>query len=144
MVQRTLNSDPYLTLTYDPDHDWLYADWHGQVDSEDVMTGSVNLLNALRRAQCAKVLNNNTNLSGLWADAAIWGAEELLPKLYEAGCRYFAWVYSPETYSRLSTEIIIEHTRAGIVIRTFDDLDAAGTWLDQVQPAPQFEAHTQA
>ena len=144
MVQRTLNSDPYLTITYDADHEWLYADWHGQVDSEDVMTGAVNLWNALRKEQCIKVLNDNTRLSGIWADAAIWGAEELLPRLSEAGCRYFAWVYSSEVYSRLSAEIIIEHTRAGIVIRTFDDFATAGNWLDQMQPAPRVRVRTQA
>ena len=144
MVPRTLNSDRYLTITSDADHEWLYADWHGQVDSEDVMTGAVNLLNALQKEQCTKVLNNNTKLAGIWADAAIWGAEELLPQLYKAGCRYFAWVYSPEVYSRLSAEIIIEHTTAGIMLRTFEDLKTAGDWLDQMQPAQQVESGTEA
>ncbi|TGE16791.1 hypothetical protein [Hymenobacter elongatus] len=132
MVQRILNSDIYLSISYDAVHGWLYADWHGQVDSEDVMTGALKVLNELRRERCTKVLNNNSKLAGVWADAAIWGGEELLPKLYTAGCRHLAWVYSPEAYSRLSAALIVERSPAGIVLKTFDDLTAARTWLQQV------------
>ena len=129
MSRFDLNSDSYLTVSYDVTQRWLYADWHGHVDSEDVMTGALKMLSLLRREQCTKVLNNNARLVGIWADAAIWGADELLPQLYDAGCRRFAWVYSPESYSRLSAELIVERTTAGIILKTFDDLATAQSWL---------------
>lgn len=132
MPQRILSSEVFLTVSSDTDNNWLYADWHGQVNSEDVMTGSLLLLDLMRKSECNKLLNNNTNLSGIWADAAIWGAEEILPQLYQAGCRYMAWVYSPETYSRLSTKLVLEHATAAIVLETFDDLSTACEWLGKV------------
>jgi len=136
MPSRTLNSDLFLTLSHDADNLWLYADWHGLVNSEDVMTGSLRILDAFRRERCSKLLNDNTNLSGMWADAAIWGAHEILPQFYQVGCRHIAWVHSSEIYSRLSTSLIVDDTTAGIVLKPFDDLLAARNWLSQVgQPA---------
>ena len=77
------------------------------------------------------MLNDNTRITGLWADAAKWGSDVFFPQLHEAGCRYFSWVYSPERYSQLSAELAVQHTTAGIIIMTFHDLTTAAEWLQQ-------------
>ena len=132
MSQRVLYDVPFLTISYDYTHDWLYADWHGQLDDEVVVTGALKLLELLKLERCSKVLNDNTHIKGIWADAAQWGAQEFLPQLYEAGCRFFAWVYSADTYSKLSAELAVERTNSGIVIMTFQDVETAAGWLGQM------------
>lgn len=132
MAQRVLYDVSTLTISYDYGHEWLYLDWHGQLDDECVMAGALKLLELLKLERCTKVLNDNTHISGIWADAAKWGAEDFLPMLHDAGCRHFGWVYPSDIYSKLSAELVMEHTKAGIIIMTFQDLETAVAWLDQM------------
>ncbi|WP_303311254.1 hypothetical protein [Hymenobacter sp. BT730] len=129
MAQRILYDVPSLTIAYDYTDEWLYLDWQGNLTDEEVMKGALKLLELLRQERCTKVLNDNTHLTGLWADAARWGGEVFFPQLQEAGCRYFAWVHSPERYSQLSAQLAIQHTAAGIVFLTFQSLPTAAEWL---------------
>lgn len=135
MAQRTLYDSPTLTIGFDYLNDWLHLDWHGNLNDDVVMEGALKLLELLKQERCSKVLNDNTNVTGLWADAAKWGSDVFFPQLYEAGCRYFSWVYSAERYSQLSAELAVQQTRAGITFMTFRDLQTAIEWLKHVQPA---------
>ena len=132
MALRTLYEVPTLTISYDYSHEWLYLDWHGTLDDESVMAGALQLLELLKQENCSKVLNDNTRITGLWADAAKWGSDIFFPMLHEAGCRYFSWVYSQERYSQLSAQLAVQHTTAGITIMTFQNLDTASEWLQQM------------
>jgi hypothetical protein len=129
MADRILYDVPTLTISYDYSNDWLYLNWHGNLDDDSVMQGALKLLELLRQERCVKVLNDNTNITGLWADAAKWGSDVFFPMLYEAGCRYFSWVYSPERFSQLSAELAVEQTSAGIIFMSFRDLGTASQWL---------------
>ncbi|ALW84117.1 hypothetical protein AUC43_02790 [Hymenobacter sedentarius] len=132
MAQRILYDVPTLTIAYDYTDDWLYLDWHGNLDNETVMSGALKLLELLKQERCTKVLNDNTRTTGLWDDAAMWGGEVFFPQLYEAGCRHFAWVFSRERFSQLSAELAVQRTLSGIGIMTFHDLPTAAEWLRHV------------
>lgn len=129
MANRTLYDTSTLTISYDYADDWLYLDWHGKLDDETVMAGALKLLELLQQERCTKVLNDNTRITGLWADAAKWGSDVFFPQLHAAGCRYFSWVHSPERYSQLSAELAVEQTTAGIIFMSFRDLATAAEWL---------------
>ncbi len=129
MAQRILYDAPTLTISYNYDEEWLYLDWHGNLDDETVMAGALKVLELLQQERCAKVLNDNTRVSGLWADAAKWGSDVFFPQLHAAGCRYFSWVYSAERYSQLSAELALQQTTAGIIFMPFRELATAAAWL---------------
>jgi hypothetical protein len=129
MAQRILYDVPTLTITYNYIDEWLYLDWHGKLDDDAVMIGAHKVLELLQQERCTKVLNDNTRISGLWADAAQWGSDVFFPQLYAAGCRYFSWVHSPERYSQLSAELAVQQTSAGIIFMAFSDLTTAAEWL---------------
>jgi hypothetical protein len=129
MAHRILYDSPTLTITYNYVDDWLYLDWHGKLDDDSIIAGALKLLELLQQERCTKVLNDNTHVTGLWADAARWGSNVFFPQLYTAGCRYFSWVHSPERYSQLSAELAVEQTSAGIIFMTFRDLATASEWL---------------
>jgi hypothetical protein len=129
MAHRILYDVPTLTISYDYVDDWLYLDWHGNLDDDTVMAGALKVLELLQQERCAKVLNDNAGITGLWADAAKWGSDVFFPQLHDAGCRYFSWVYSPERYSQLSAELAVQQTAAGIIFMTFRDLATAAEWL---------------
>ena len=64
---------------------------------------------------------------------AEWGGTEWFPAMTAAGLQYFAWVYSPNLYSRLSTDLTLQFTTGNAVVATFDDLTTAQAWLTQMQ-----------
>ena len=68
----------------------------------------------------------------LWGNAAEWGGREWFPAITAAGLQYFAWVYSLDLYSRLSTELTLQFTVGNPVVATFDDIATAKAWLKQM------------
>ncbi|MCB2376367.1 hypothetical protein LGH70_02155 [Hymenobacter sp. BT635] len=132
MGQRLLYETPKISIRYDEASQWLHVEWVGDQDYDSVRSGATKMLEYLEAEQCSKVLNDNTLVTSMWADAAEWGGKEWFPAMRAAGCAYFAWVYSPNVYSRLSTDLTLQYTAAGIVILTFDDITTAQLWLQQV------------
>ncbi|GAB3834816.1 hypothetical protein GCM10028895_55410 [Pontibacter rugosus] len=57
------------------------------------------------------------------------GGHGLVPP--DAGRRLqaFAWVYSPNLYSKLSTDQTLLHGSGGVIATTFDNSDTAMAWL---------------
>ena len=68
----------------------------------------------------------------MWSEAAEWGGRVWFPVMEAAGLEYFAWVYSPNVYSRLSTDLTLQFAPAGSVVATFDDRATAQAWLAQM------------
>ncbi|GAC1380699.1 MAG: hypothetical protein NVS3B25_30330 [Hymenobacter sp.] len=132
MALQTLLEEPHITIAYDHLNEWLYADWHGDQDLASVQGGALEMLRLLRLQRCRKVLNDNTRVTSMWSEAAEWGGKEWFPAMEEAGLQYFAWVYSTNLYSRLSTDLTLQFTVGNPVVATFDDLDTAKAWLKQL------------
>lgn len=128
MALRFLHRDAVIQIAYDDANHWLYADWQADQDSFSVQAGALKMLDLLRQEKGYKVLNDNRRVQTTWADAAEWGGRVWFPLMAEAGLRYFAWVYSPNVYSRLSTDLTLQHTTMPVV-RAFDNLDGAQDWL---------------
>ncbi len=121
---------PSIAISFDSIEKWLYAEWKGPQDVRSVQWGALEMLRLLEQEQCAKVLNDNRLVTTIWADAAEWGGKVWFPQMTDAGLRYFAWVYSPNAYSRLSTDLTLAHTTGELPhVATFDNLEAAADWL---------------
>ena len=132
MALQILLEEPNITIAYDHLNEWLYADWHGDQDLASVQHGALEMLRLMQQQRCHKVLNDNTRVTSMWSEAAEWGGTEWFPAMTAAGLQYFAWVYSPNLYSRLSTDLTLQFTTGSPVVATFDDIDTARAWLAQM------------
>ncbi|MCI1187758.1 hypothetical protein MON38_10030 [Hymenobacter sp. DH14] len=132
MSLQLLLHEPHIAISYDHLQEWLYADWQGEQNLASVQQGAHAMLQLLGQQRCHKVLNDNRHVTGMWSEAAEWAGNEWFPAMMAAGLRYFAWVYSPNVYSRLSTDLTLQFTRGNAVIATFDDVETARAWLAQV------------
>ena len=132
MALQTLLEAPHITIACDHHNEWLYADWRGEQNLASVQHGAGEMLRLLTEQRCHKVLNDNTRVTSMWSEAAEWGGKEWFPAMTAAGLHYFAWVYSPNLYSRLSTDLTLQFTTANPVVATFDDLETAKAWLKQM------------
>ena len=132
MSLQLLFDEAHLAISYDHGHEWLYANWQGAQTLSSVQQGGRELLRLLSQQRCHKILNDNRHVAGLWSEAAEWAGRDWFPAMMEAGLRYFAWVYSPNVYSRLSTDLTLQFTRGNAIVATFDDIDTAQAWLAQM------------
>ena len=132
MSLQLLLTEPHIAISYDHQNEWLYVNWQGDQGLVSVQQGGHDILRLLTQQRCQKVLNDNRNVTSMWSEAAEWAGRDWFPTMMEAGLRYFAWVYSPNIYSRLSTDLTLQFTHGNAVIATFDDIDAARAWLARV------------
>jgi hypothetical protein len=132
MSLQTLLETTHLTIKYDHLNEWLHADWHGDQDLKSVQDGALEMLRLLQLQRCHKVLNDNTRVTSMWSEAAEWGGTEWFPAMTAAGLQYFAWIYSTNVYSRLSTDLTLQFTVGNPVVATFDDIETARAWLKQM------------
>jgi hypothetical protein len=131
MALRLLHEDSSLSISYDYLNDWLYVDWQPMQDLHSVQQGCLKMLELLKSERCHKVLNDNRRVETIWAEAAEWGGKVWFPAMADGGCEYFAWIYSPNLYSRLSTDRTMEYTIRPVVV-AFDSIDTATVWLQQM------------
>ena len=129
MTGKVLASEPHITISYDVLEDILHIDWTGKQTRESVMDGCEKMLHYLTKHHCSRVLNDNTNFRGMWDEASEWGAANWFPRMHKAGCRLFAWVYSPDVYSKLSKDKTLSYDIKGILVTTFESKDTALAWL---------------
>ena len=93
------------------------------------MTGCEKILEALPMFRCSKVLNDNSNVVGIWTPSAAWVAEDWFPRMLIAGLKKFAWIYSPSAFSQISTNEVLRLLKGNKVIKTFDNVPAGMQWL---------------
>ena len=127
-----LLESPTLCIYYDTVFDWIYMDWIGQQTVESVKEGCEKLLTFIVSERCPKVMNDNTRVTNIWSDAAIWVANDFFPRAEKAGLQYLAWIYSPDQFSRLSADEVLVRQSVNIIIVPFNNFEEAKNWLTTV------------
>lgn len=125
----TLHRQDNILIEFDHEEGWLYVNWCGYQNYDTVMEGCEKVLELLLQIGCTKVLNDNTNVEGIWSGASKWMGQDWLVRMQAAGLKCFAWVYSPSAFSRLSADKTLRYTEDLSFIKTFDDIEAASDWL---------------
>ncbi|GAA4389008.1 hypothetical protein GCM10027048_32330 [Hymenobacter coalescens] len=130
---RGLHSNQFVSISYDLANDWLYVDWKAEQTEQPVRDNCLVLLELVKRHLVRRVLNDNRQVQTMWAAAAEWGGTVWFPALADAGVDYFAWIYSPHLYSRLSTDQTLAYTQRPVVL-TFEEYETAQRWLQAMSP----------
>jgi hypothetical protein len=122
-----------VCIYHDFVEDWIYVDWIGEQTLDSIKTGCEKLLYFLVKERCHKLLNDNTRVTNIWSDAAEWIATDFAPRAAQAGLNFCAWVYSPDHFSRLSTDEVLEQQHTEIITIPFENLEVAKDWLRSVK-----------
>ncbi|MBC5994452.1 hypothetical protein [Pontibacter cellulosilyticus] len=134
MQNKTLVVEPHITIGFNSLNHIIYVDWTGDQTKESVQDGCEKMLDLLKQYHCTKVLNDNTNVTSIWLEAAWWVAVDWFPRMYEAGCRLFAWVESPHQLGKLSIEETLKFEITGVIALTFQNKQLAEEWLLKYDP----------
>ena len=127
-------TEDFITIDYDQQQHWLYADWIGYQTEGSVMAGCEKMLEALVQFKVTRILNDNTRVLGIWTPAAVWVGADWFPRMKAAGLKHFAWVYSPSILSQVSTNESIKSTPLPDIINTFYNIEEAREWLKAINP----------
>lgn len=125
---KLLYSSPSLSISFDPDHEWLYVEWKGSHDAASARTGGELVLQYAQRYPCAKMLNDNSQVTSSWDSGARWVGDYYYRTLAETGMRFVAWVCPPHWSARKSMDTAMQFVTRPMVI-LFDDLASAYSWL---------------
>lgn len=139
MVLHPLLETSCLTIWHDSTNQWLYVEWTGDQSLETIQECCQYALAHLPLGQYTKILNDSTQATGNWAEAAQWLGKELFPQLATLGLVHMAWIYAADFNSRFAIDSTLR-CATGLSIVTFDDMDAACAWLQQVDKGPKFPA----
>ncbi len=123
---------PHLTIEYDEVNEWIYVNWIGDQTVATAKDGCEKIVKAVMQKRCTKVLNDNSDVNNDWIEVAEWLAKNWFPRLYIAGCFYFAWVYSPSLECRLSIEETLRFLNVPTKTLIFEDQEIAGNWLNDM------------
>ncbi|OGX83043.1 hypothetical protein BEN48_04635 [Hymenobacter glacialis] len=110
-------------------------DWRGEYDQDATHAACLLMLQALQNRPCAKILNDNSNITRTTMKLTAWGAQ-WLEEMHNAGLEYIAWVLPSSLLARQAVETATHYLQAPQV-GTFDDVASAYVWLQQQQPVPQ-------
>ena len=127
-----LDRDPYYSIYYDSDESWLHVDWTGYqtLASESVQRGCERMLVRMVEHKAFRILNDNTNVAGVWNLPPKWLAEDWFPRMYRAGLERFAWIYSPHRASQVTVNATLSHMDAdSLNTKVFYDIEEARKWL---------------
>jgi PAS domain S-box-containing protein len=126
----TVYQNPTLEINYDEQRDCLLVNWIGFQNRNTVKDGCNRILNMMTAHNCRRIFNDNSNVLGGWMEACDWIVNKWLPVAQHRGLQYLAWVYSPSTFSKLSTIYALGKFKGDIKSKAFDDLESALKWLD--------------
>ncbi len=118
-----------VTLSYNLNQNWIYADWIGVHSLVSIQKGMGVLLEWFQETGAPKYLSDNSNLVGGWDTANDWLAEEWTPRAVDAGMRYVAHVLAPGFYGKLSMEALQPRLVDKVTIRLFEFKADAEEWL---------------
>jgi hypothetical protein len=131
MRHRLIFKNDTIKIEYNIVSDFIVANWTGSQTEKSIEMGYNRILEAIRTHLCIGLLDNHTQVSGLWSGAAEWLAGEWVPQARKAGLKYIAAVYSPHIFSKLSTEKAIRLINSPNCLG-FDTMTAAEDWLERV------------
>jgi PAS domain S-box-containing protein len=133
---KTFYKDSQVDIWYDPENEWIEANWQDFQNIESIKHGCLEMLNLFEKNSCAKVLNDSSHVLGNWTEASEWAEKIWLPAMQKAGLRFFAWVNSENTFSKLAATKIADYVNGHIQMKIFDSKDEALTWLQNQEAFP--------
>ncbi|TCD11016.1 PAS domain S-box protein [Pedobacter frigidisoli] len=123
----------HITIKQDNDNKCLEVDWTGFQTIDTVKEGGSKMIQMLKASGFKNVMNDNTNVIGSWSEASDWAGQEWFPMMEKAGLKYFAWVYSPSAFSRLSAEKAVDVKVGNTIVHFFTEAETARQWLSSLE-----------
>lgn len=127
-IIRNAQDEIFYEANLDQDNGWIYVNWIGDVELEDVKRGTRAYLDLLAISGCRKLLNDNSLLTSNFLEINEWIEAKILPLAVQSGLRYMAHVLSPKFIARFSGVDLGLRIKP-VEFQAFKDMGQAEKWL---------------
>jgi hypothetical protein len=122
----TIHSTNSLQVVHLIDPHILYCNWFGPQTEQSVKESGAVILDIQRTHHFAKILNDNTQVTGSWRKASQWTAEQWFPDMIHAGLQHFAWIFPADVFAEISAKRALP---PGDIVTPFTNYQDAYNWL---------------
>jgi CheY-like chemotaxis protein len=124
--------ESFIDIFHDPEAAVLHANWRGYQSVDSIQYGCERILELMVSHKSYKVLNDNTQVLGIWRGAAAWLATDWFPRMKQSGLKRFAWIASPSRLSQVSTDATLALMDAdSLGVKLFNSKAEALSWLER-------------
>ena|SRR5688572_7322385 len=118
-----------VTLSYDTEHDLIYADWQNHLTANEVIMAGEKYLELIEKFPCSRLLSDKSKVTGDWSDANDWLEYSWIPDAINAGLTCFAYILSEDIYNRLSGLDLYKRLSGELKFDLFSNPKNAIEWL---------------
>jgi hypothetical protein len=127
-----LFQESYISIYYNKVEKWLYVQWHGERTNETVMNGAEQMIRLAQETKAHKLINDSTDFTNQWPNLIEWVADNVAPRLEEAGVQFLAWIYNDQNPTKIAADEILKREQSEIIVMVFDNLQTAETWMRSI------------
>jgi hypothetical protein len=128
------NLDRVICKTeYQEENNWIHCDWEGYANVEGIKSWGLEFADLVKKEKCQYLLNDDSKSTGPWTQAMDWIESVLIPKVMEAGLKYYAHVVSANTFSEMSAKELNMNIGGHLEMATFKTIEDAKEWLKSKQ-----------
>ncbi len=132
-VIRYFANHAFCRTEYIPAEHWLRTNWQGFVAPMDAEQGAAGALEAMRQTPSPYLLNDNSQIQGLWFDSVDWLQQVWVPQATHLGLRYVAHVLQPHTEADLISLLTNDPFANKFNLQLFTTAEEAAVWLRECQ-----------
>lgn len=120
-----------ISINYNKEYDRLDLNWIGPQTMDTVKYGCLKTFEMILRFKINKILNNNTQVDGSWAEASEWVGAKFFPMMEKKGVHSLAWISSSNVFSQLSAKKSVDVAVGNITTQFFTSFEEAEEWINK-------------
>lgn len=134
--------EPWVSIRWDELHKCVYTEWKAFANSAEFRAALMRALDAIRDHKAVAYLSDTRNVKVVVHKDQDWVDEVWRPLLVASGLKRFALVTAASGLGKVTVEDVIDrvHNR-GLLMRHFDSIDTARSWLAEVTESLDTEKH---
>lgn len=110
-----------------------FCNWEGYANVDAIKSWGLEFTDLVKKTKCPYLLNDDSKSTGPWTQAMDWIESVLIPKVIEAGLKYYAHVVSSNTFSEMSAKELNMNIGGHLEMATFKTIEEAKEWLKSKQ-----------
>ena len=124
--------EPWVHMRWDRAHNCVRSEWKGFANSAEFRATLMKGLQAVRERHATGYVSDTRKLKLIVLEDQKWANETTIPLLAAAGLKRLAMVTSQTGLGKVTVEEIVTMVdNKGLLMRTFDSLPAALSWVKQ-------------
>jgi hypothetical protein len=128
--------EPWVSIRWDAIHKHVFTEWKAFANSAEFRTALMRALDAIKDHGAVVYLSDTRKVKVVVHKDQDWANQVWIPLLAASGVKRFALVTADSGLGKATVEDVIERAdNKGMLMRHFDSIPAARSWLAEITEA---------